>query len=347
VNLAVWTSPRFAEHLPPPGHPERPERAEVMDVVAAAWRDRGATLRTPVEAEAAALARVHAPGYLDELAATDGRPVMFDADTYGSPASWSIARLAAGAALEAAIAVMDGPITRTAALVRPPGHHAMPDRAMGFCLINNAAVAAAGLLARGVPRVAIVDIDVHHGNGTQAMFEADPRVLFLSVHQWPCYPGTGSAEEVGRGEGTGFTVNLPLPPGCGNEDYDLAFREVAVPVLEAFDPAVLLVSAGFDAHGEDPLARMRLTTAGYAALMGHLVRVAHRCAGGRLTLVTEGGYDLPALAACLEASLAVMAGHAPPLVDPEPPASHAEVSSRARAAVAEARRIQSAFWRGL
>jgi acetoin utilization deacetylase AcuC-like enzyme len=272
---------------------------------------------------------------------------MFDADTFGSPASWSIARLAAGAALDAVLTAIDGPITRTAALVRPPGHHALPDRAMGFCLLNNAAVAAAGLLARGVPRVAIVDIDVHHGNGTQAVFEADPRVLYLSVHQWPCYPGTGAADEVGCGEGTGFTVNVPLPAGCTDEDYGLAFHEMAVPVLDAFEPAILIVSAGFDAHHQDPLARMRLTAAGYAALMGDLVQVADRWAGGRLTMVTEGGYDLPAFAACLEASLAVMAGEAPPPADPDLPEADAEVSSRARAAVAEARRIQSAFWRGL
>ncbi len=347
MKLAVWTSPRFAEHTPPPGHAERPERAEVMEAVAASWRERGATLRAPGAAETADLARVHAPGYLDSLAATEGRAVMFEADTFGSPESWPIACLAAGAALEAALAACEGPITRTAALVRPPGHHALPDRPMGFCLLNNAAVAAAALLARGVARVAIVDIDVHHGNGTQAIFEEESRVLFVSLHQWPFYPGTGAADDVGRGEGVGRTVNIPLPAGCVDADYDLAFREVAVPVLRAFDPSVVIVSAGFDAHHQDPLARMRLTARGYGAMLAHLAEVADACAGGRLVLVTEGGYDLPSLAACLDTSLAVMAGAPPAGEAAEPPRAHAEVSARARAAVAEARRIQSAFWRGL
>jgi acetoin utilization deacetylase AcuC-like enzyme len=211
------------------------------------------------------------------------------------------------------------------------------------------AVAAAEALARGVARVAIVDIDVHHGNGTQAIFEADPRVLYVSTHQWPLYPGTGAMDEVGVGDGAGRTVNVPLPGGCVNEDYEYAFRAVVLPVLHEFAPGLVLVSAGFDAHELDPLASMRVTEPGFASMMRHLAAVADSCGEGRLVLVTEGGYDLQAFASSLHASIGAMAG-ADVLADVNPseaPSADADVSARARAVVAGVRAAQAPFWRGL
>jgi acetoin utilization deacetylase AcuC-like enzyme len=346
VNLGLVTSPRFAEHTPPAGHAERPERADVMDVVAGQWRTRGAQLVEPEPAGLDVLARVHVPAYLDRLAETAGHARMLDLDTFTSPESWEIARLAAGAAVRATRMVLDGQVARSAALVRPPGHHALPDRAMGFCLLNNVAVAAADAIARGVPRVAIVDIDVHHGNGTQAMFEANPRVLYVSTHQWPCYPGTGVATETGRGAGEGFTVNVPLPPGCTDVDYDLAFERVVLPVLRAFEPDLLFLSAGFDAHEMDPLARMRVSEAGFDAMTRRLSTVADASCDGRMVLVTEGGYDLPAFAASLDAALGAMAGTLPAVPGEVVPAD-ADTSAGAQRMIAEARAIQARYWRGL
>lgn len=301
--MLLISSPRFQEHTTPPGHPERPERADVFDQVASAWRDRGGTVVEPRPATRAELLRVHDAAHVDAIAATKGRPVMLDADTFTSPESYEIALLAAGAAVQAAEHALDTRETAIA-LVRPPGHHAERDKPMGFCLFNNVAVAAAAAIARGLSRVAIVDIDVHHGNGTQRMFYADPTVLYVSTHQFPFYPGTGAAEETGTGAGQGFTFNAPLPAGATDDDFLAAYRTIAG-VLENYAPELLLVSAGFDAHADDPLASMRMSVSGYAAVVATLADTATRL-GCPMALVTEGGYDLDALHACLEASLAVL-----------------------------------------
>jgi acetoin utilization deacetylase AcuC-like enzyme len=184
--------------------------------------------------------------------------------------------------------------------VRPPGHHAEPDRAMGFCLYNNIAIAAAALRADGVSRVAIVDIDVHHGNGTQAAFYRDPAVLFVSSHQFPYYPGTGAADEIGEGPGRGTTLNLPMAAGTADEEFLAAYREAVVPALERFRPEVILVSAGFDAHALDPLGGLRLTTPGFERVVALLGDAAARLSDDRIAFITEGGYHLSALQACLE-----------------------------------------------
>jgi len=300
--MHILSSLRFAEHVTPPGHPERMERADVMVAEAAAAAGRGHAVAEPTPASRDDLLRVHDARYLDEILHLAGRAAMLDADTFTSPASVEIAALAAGAAVDAArTARQTG--EAAIALVRPPGHHAERDRAMGFCLYNNIAVAAAALRADGVERVAIVDIDVHHGNGTQQAFYADPAVLFVSTHQFPFYPGTGAAEETGAGAGEGFTVNLPLPAGTGDLGYlDVHARRV-LPALEAFAPEVILVSAGFDAHERDPIGGMRLTTEGYRAIVRGLREAARQLAGGRIAFVTEGGYDLQALGECLAATI--------------------------------------------
>jgi acetoin utilization deacetylase AcuC-like enzyme len=211
--VLIISSERFAEHTPPPGHPERPERATVFDQVAASWRAKGATIREPRLASREELLTIHDHSYIDEIAATAGKAVMLDPDTFTSPESYEIARLAAGAAIDAARHA-HRTRERAIALVRPPGHHAEPNRAMGYCLFNNIAIAAAVLRADGVSRVAIVDIDVHHGNGTQAAFYSDPTVLYISTHQHPYYPGTGAADETGSGAGKGFTLNVPMSAGA-------------------------------------------------------------------------------------------------------------------------------------
>lgn len=302
--MILFSSPRFAEHVTPPGHPERIERAEVCDEVADAFRRSGGVVREGRLATREELARVHRDEYLALVASTVGHPAMLDPDTFTSPHSHDVARLAAGCAVEAARLAMAG--APTFALVRPPGHHAEPDRAMGFCLYNNIAIAAAALRADGVGRVAIVDIDVHHGNGTQAAFYRDPTVFYASTHQHPYYPGTGAASETGAGEGTGYTLNVPLAAGATDAVYRRAYEERIIPAVLNFAPDIILVSAGFDAHERDPLAGMRMTTDGYAAIVRLIREAATSVSGGRTAFVLEGGYHLGALRDCLHAAISVL-----------------------------------------
>jgi acetoin utilization deacetylase AcuC-like enzyme len=302
--MRLFASDRFEEHTPPPGHPERPTRAETFTAVAAAFREKGGIVIEPRPATHAELARVHSATYLADIAGRAGRATMIDEDTYTSPESHEIACLAAGAAIDAARhAANTG--EPAMAMVRPPGHHAEPGRAMGFCLYNNIAIAAAALRADGLSRIAIVDIDVHHGNGTQAAFYEDPTVLFVSSQQFPYWPGTGSDEEQGSGAGRGFTLNLPLPAGTGDVGYELAYSTRVVPALNDFNPDAILVSAGFDAHYLDPLAGMTLTTGGYRRVMEILDDAAVDLCGRRIALITEGGYHLGALRQCLDAAISV------------------------------------------
>ena len=341
--MLLFTSPRFEEHVTPPGHPERMERAHVFDAAAARWKGRGGATAMPRAATRDELSRVHAEEYLETIAAAAGRAVVLDPDTFTSPESPEIAQLAAGSAVAAAEYALEHG-DPAFALVRPPGHHAERDRAMGFCLYNNVAVAAAHAVSRGLEHVAIVDIDVHHGNGTQWMFYDDPRVLYVSTHQFPFYPGTGAADETGARDGAGFTVNVPLEMGATDADYDLVYRRGVVPVLQQFSPQLVLVSAGFDAHERDPLASMRVTTAGYASVVRQLMEAVGKTP---IVFVTEGGYELGALAECLDASFAVIARSGSDRVEPDPdspgPASHV----RADRALNAVRAAQAPFWRGI
>ena len=313
-----------------------------MQVVASEFGKRGGHVESPRSVTDVEITRIHDADYLTSIKETAGRAVALDPDTFTSPGSFSAAYLAAGAAVTAVEHVLDSDAgTRALAMVRPPGHHAERNRAMGFCLFNNIAIAAASARARGLSRVAVVDYDVHHGNGTQHIFEEDPHVLYVSTHQFPYYPGTGAAGEVGRGAGSAFTVNLPLEVGSVDEDYQVAFSAVILPVLAQFKPDLIIVSAGFDAHERDPLAGMRLSTDAFAAMTAELRGVAEQHCQGRMAVVTEGGYDLQALAASLDAVAETLNGSPPSARWPR----SGVASDRGRAAVAAATRALSPHWR--
>ena len=296
MSLVVVSSKRFVDHVTPAGHPERPERGEVLHAVATAFREQGGEVIEPRLATDEDLLRVHAQEHIDAIVATRGQATMIDEDTFTSPDSDEIARLAAGAVLTGVDRVLDGPSgARGLVMVRPPGHHAEADRAMGFCLYSNIAVGAAYARSRGCARVAIVDYDVHHGNGTQWIFYEDPTVLFVSSHQFPFYPGTGAASEKGRGPGVGYTLNIPLDAGAKDDEIERKYAEQVIPAVRAFKPDLLMISAGFDAHEMDPLGQLRMTTEGFGRLTRTLVNLANEVCDGRVVLVTEGGYDLKAL----------------------------------------------------
>jgi acetoin utilization deacetylase AcuC-like enzyme len=256
------------------------------------------------------LARVHSPAYLDDLAAAASRsPGLIEVDTWLGPGSILAARLGAGAAIEAVADVIRGPGRRALCLVRPPGHHARPTEPMGFCLFNTLAVAAADAVGRlGLGRVLIVDWDVHHGNGTHEIFDADPRVGFLSIHRYPFYPGTGRADETGTGPGLGFTRNIPLPFGISRAVYRSAFRNALEELAERTRPELVLISAGFDAHAEDPIGSLGLEIEDFDLLTRDVLAVAEVHAGGRVVSILEGGYNLSILAGCVEAHLRALAG---------------------------------------
>ena len=294
TDAVLLYDPRFFRHRSNGYHPERPERLEA----ARAAIERSELSFAPVEPRPATdeeLERVHDPKFVKWLRTLGGEQGYIDADTYVGPESVAVAELAAGGAVAMVDALIDGPNKRGVALVRPPGHHARPDHAMGFCLLNNVAIAAAHARARGLSRVANVDWDVHHGNGTQDAFVSDPSVLYVSTHQFPFYPGTGAVLETGEGEGKGFTVNVPLTAGGGDGIYRAAFERVILPVLEEYAPELILVSAGFDASARDPLAEMTLSADAFGWMARSLRTIADRTAQGRIALVLEGGYDLVAL----------------------------------------------------
>lgn len=324
--LLIATDARFEAHDPGHGHPERPARLQAVEAgLAVVDRDGLRSLRQRF-ATRAELELVHTADYLDTLEAFcangGGR---LDADTSVSPASWEAARLAAGAGIEAADALVRGEGTAAFCAVRPPGHHAVAGHAMGFCLVNNVAVTAAALRDRG-DRVLIVDWDAHHGNGTQDSFWSDPDVLYVSMHQWPFYPGTGDLHDVGAGPGAGTTVNVPLPGGATGDVFLTAIDELVAPVAERFRPDWLLISAGFDAHRADPLTDLGLTAGDYADLTARLLGLANP---GRTIVFLEGGYDLQALRDSVAATVSTLLGTP---VRPEPATSGGPGAIAVRAA---------------
>ena len=297
-RVVVADDALFLTHVAPPEHPERGERllavrAGLERALVSLGPGHAYVPLSPSDASNEQLVRVHDPTYVERLGHLAGRSGYLDSDTYLSPGSVAAARRAAGAAVALVESLHAGEARTGIALPRPPGHHALADRAMGFCLLNNIAVAAAHARALGRQRVLVLDWDVHHGNGTEAIFYDDPSVLFVSLHQHPNYPGTGAAADFGGGQGRGRNVNLPLPPGATDAVYAAAFERVVLPIIEQFAPDFALVSCGFDAHARDQLAQMQLSTHAYADMTTSLMGVlGERCPLG---LVLEGGYDLGAL----------------------------------------------------
>jgi acetoin utilization deacetylase AcuC-like enzyme len=334
-RIAVLDDARYREHRSPHGHPERPERLVAVGEAIAARRERLLALparpATPDE-----ILAVHPRAHLERIeAAARVAPAHLDPDTFVSPASFEVALLAAGGAVEAARAVARGEVHAAFAALRPPGHHAEADRAMGFCLFNNVAIAARALRAEGVERILILDWDVHHGNGTQHLFEDDRDVLYFSTHQFPFYPGTGDFGEAGREAGLGATVNVPLPGGCGDAEYTGALRRLLAPVVASFRPQLILVSCGFDAHRDDPLASMEVTQKGFSEMAGIVRALADEACGGRLVFVLEGGYAPSGLregaGAVLDALLAPAPAPLAPLAPLVPGSTLAHVVGRVAA----------------
>ncbi len=332
--IAFCSGPRFVEHVTSPHHPERPDRIRAVHrAVRAAGMigspdpfpefaldlgaidGQGVKLKElqPSAADAKWLLTVHAQRYVDHVrhVCEMGGGILDQGDTPVGRSSYEIALLSLGGLLVCCDTVMEGQAKRAMSAARPPGHHAEPERAMGFCLFSNVAIAVRYLQQKhGVGRLAIVDFDVHHGNGTQAAFEADPSVLFISLHQHPrtCYPGSGYEWEAGVGAGKGFTMNIPMRPGADNDDYLIAMEERVVPKLDEFRPEVLLISAGFDAHADDPLAQIELSEECFETMTRQLVDVANAHCGGRVISALEGGYNLRALGRCVVRHLIGMAG---------------------------------------
>ena len=303
-NTGLVYHPAYLEHDMGAGHPESPNRLRaIMQQLEQSGTATRITRIEPRRAEDEWITQIHARAYvasLNQHAPASGR-VSLDPDTSMSPGSLTAAYLAAGGTLAAVDAIMAKQVDHVFCAVRPPGHHAEANRAMGFCLFNNVAIAARYVQKKyGLKHVLIVDWDVHHGNGTQHSFEDDPSVLFFSTHQYPHYPGTGRATERGNGAGEGFTINVPMEAGEGDEEYRAIFQKSLVPAADAFKPDFVIISAGFDAHRDDPLAGMGLTEEGYADLTNIVAGIAKRHAQGRILSSLEGGYHLTALAASVD-----------------------------------------------
>lgn len=299
MTTAYVTHARYVEH-DMAQHPEHAGRTRAVwhQMQAAGLAERLLHLEAPLVDEAL-LHALHTPDYLKTLASLEhfDHTVRLDPDTYANPGSFEIAKLSAGGVVRAADAVLRGEAANAMAVVRPPGHHALPRRAMGFCLLGNIAAAARhAQQAHGVERILIVDYDVHHGNGTQAMFYDDPSVLFISLHQHNLFPHSGALDETGDGPGRGATINLPLPGGCGDSQYRALFEAIVIPAAMRFQPQLILVSVGHDAHWTDPLAAMQLSLTGYAALAQMMIDLAATLCGGKIAFIMEGGYNLDALA---------------------------------------------------
>ncbi|MDY0000452.1 MAG: histone deacetylase [Polyangia bacterium] len=345
MSIGILYDERYLDHRDMQWeHPECPER---LVAVLAALRRSGLHEKTLArrsrEASREEILAVHEAPYYDLLAARmPGNCGRLDPDTFFSEGSWVAATHAAGGAVDLALDVYRGVegLTGGFALVRPPGHHAEADRGMGFCVFNNVAIVAEALRAAGAERVAILDWDVHHGNGTQHSFASRRDVLYLSSHRYPFYPGTGAARELGEGDGKGFTVNVPLPGGSGDAELMEVFDRVFVPVLMQYKPDVLLVSAGYDAHEADPLGGMEVSDEGFRMMARKLHLVAKATSKGRLVALLEGGYDTEALGRCAVGLLEELTAEEPE----EPSKPGGGCNPRVAAVIDEVRRHQEAYW---
>ena len=310
-SLAIIHDPRFQNHRNPNGHPETHERLVVLEQL---FQKDGPWSHLPkVSFECATmedLTKVHSQAHIVKIKSTKGKDyVQLDPDTSTSPDSFDIALLASGAGKSLVDVLQKRSYSSVFAFLRPPGHHAESNRAMGFCLFNHIAVAASYALdAYKLGKVVILDWDVHHGNGTQEIFYEDSRILYISIHQWPFYPGTGGIKEVGKKAGEGFTFNIPLPSGMGDLEYQEVFEQLISPVILQYRPELILISAGFDAYEGDPLAGQCVTKNGFARMTQIMMNLADQTCGGKLGLVLEGGYHLAGLKKCVNACLETLNG---------------------------------------
>jgi acetoin utilization deacetylase AcuC-like enzyme len=313
-RVAFVYHPDYLLHAAPFDHPESPSR--LLAIVEHLSANSLAKMLVPIEpsyADEADILRVHDPAYLKKLesACRRGDTTLDAEDTFLCRNSYTVALLSAGGAIAGARAVAAGSVDRAFCAVRPPGHHADRDTGMGFCLLNNVAIAARYLQAHhGISRIFIVDWDVHHGNGTQAIFLEDPSVFFFSIHEHPSflYPGTGRRWETGKGPGEGMTINAPMSPGAGDDDYRMAFEQMLRPAVELFKPEIFLISAGFDAHKDDPLADIQVTAQGYGFMTRFISEMADKHCGGKIVSVLEGGYEIESLVASVETHVKELLG---------------------------------------
>jgi acetoin utilization deacetylase AcuC-like enzyme len=342
-DTGIVRHPLYIEHLEGVAHVESPARLQtVYRMLDSAEMDGKFEAVEPRPGMDEELTLIHTPRHLERIRATKGYPhAALDPDTHTTPRSYEAAMLAAGGLIVLSDAVAAGDLRNGFALIRPPGHHAEAERAMGFCLFNNVAVAAAHLLERGgLERIMIVDWDLHHGNATQHSFESDPRVLYASTHQYPYYPGSGSQDEVGRGGAKGYTVNVPLSMGHGDSDFYAMFRDLFVPIGRQFKPDLIFVSAGFDTYYQDPLGGMEVTGPGYAAMTRLLMELADEVCGGRLVYTLEGGYNLDGLRDGIQAVLLELVGESRLDEDYLTSLDRAEPPK----IVDKVRKIQSKYW---
>jgi acetoin utilization deacetylase AcuC-like enzyme len=337
-RTGVVHSERFKDHFTGDGHPENPSRIGAIGRAVKTPSLAGRLSPIPTRsAEREEILIVHTERLYQEVLSTRDQDVVhLDEDTVTSPESADVALTAVGSVLNCVDHVLEGEVGNAFAFVRPPGHHAKPDRAMGFCLFNNIAIGAQHALRnRGLSKVLIIDFDLHHGNGTQKAFYTSPEVLYISTHQWPHYPGTGGLEECGKEEGEGYTVNVPLPTGMGDFEYLRIFRELVAPLGREFAPDVVLVSAGFDTHHQDPLGSMEMTHAGYGFLTQEILAIADACCSGKAVFVLEGGYGLPGLEKSVASMLEVATA---PVPGPE-----ATDGGESTVEIIEA--VRSAYWK--
>jgi acetoin utilization deacetylase AcuC-like enzyme len=340
MKTGIVKDKRYFDHDMGLSHPESPRRLEAIYAMIDAGLPFSYELIEPRSADEEEIKFVHAPEYVSLVKQTaDRERVILDPDTSTSPRSYETALLAAGGAIKAVETIMEGKIRNGFALVRPPGHHAERNQAKGFCIFNNIAIAAEHLLRRhDLKRILIADWDLHHGNGTQNSFYFRNDVLFFSTHQFPYYPGSGSWDEVGEDEGEGFTVNVPLSPGKGNEDYLFIYRNILGPIAAAYKPEFILVSAGFDIYAGDPLGGMQITGEGFAALASELIRLAKDHCGDKILFMLEGGYDPEGLTEGVKQVLLQLAGEG------NIPALKADISIAARKEIAPVFDIQKKYW---
>ncbi|MEY4579580.1 MAG: hypothetical protein RL701_4283 [Pseudomonadota bacterium] len=344
LPLAVATDAFCTEHVAPPHHDEDPERFLAAQTGFERSQAAKHALRLPARAATVhEIVRAHTPAFVAQILASRGSNGWFDPDTYYSPGSADVALRATGAALALTDAVLGDAVRQGVGIWRPPGHHSCADRALGFCLFNHVAVAARHAQTRGAARVLVLDWDVHHGNGTQEIFESDPSVLYISLHQGrPQYPETGAANETGRGEGRGYTVNLPLSVGANGATYAAAFERVVLPIVEQYQPDLTLISAGYDAHERDPLGGMCLRSEDYGWFTQQVLRTLGGPQRARLGIYLEGGYHRAALTDSVQSTINALIA---PAEVAHPTSTGRRLSPRHAAELAHVEKIQRAFWK--